>query len=378
MRRRNGTGTIKKLPGNRRRPWTVVGFVTDKEGKRSRQYLGYYETRQEAEQALMEMTATAGGLSGYTATIGDIHALWVREHYPRIQPSSQQNYDVAWDHMQDVADWKLNDHRISDFQAWFDRLETLDGLHYPQLRYVRVTLSLIYKHALKNDLARRNPAPLLVYPPLAQEWESREGKIITDEEQKTLLALLKGEGAAAIAARIYTILLYTGLRISELIQPETRWHLDAPVPYIEIQRSKTPAGVRDVPIHPACMPYVEWFRGYTPPVRIDPRAQPLTRDPDAIIVTTEGTRMGYSSYSGTYWPYVRDAMRAVSGTDHVTHDTRHTLITRLEALGTAPAVVRAIVGHAGTSVTDTTYTHITLQDCYDALSEVHYPVLEGT
>ncbi len=54
MRRPNGGGSIYKLSGNRRRPWTIR-ITTGWEGKKQKyKMVGYYGTKEEAEMALLD------------------------------------------------------------------------------------------------------------------------------------------------------------------------------------------------------------------------------------------------------------------------------------------------------------------------------------
>ena len=52
MRRANGTGTITRLPGERRRPYAVRVPDVDRRGHVVQRYLSYHATAQEAQQAL--------------------------------------------------------------------------------------------------------------------------------------------------------------------------------------------------------------------------------------------------------------------------------------------------------------------------------------
>lgn len=51
MRRANGTGSVTKLSGNRRRPYVVKVSQRDRYGFVVQKNLGYYEKAAEAQQA---------------------------------------------------------------------------------------------------------------------------------------------------------------------------------------------------------------------------------------------------------------------------------------------------------------------------------------
>ena len=52
MRRANGTGSVVKLSGNRRRPWAVRIPVRDSRGRVRQRYLSYHAKAAEAQAAL--------------------------------------------------------------------------------------------------------------------------------------------------------------------------------------------------------------------------------------------------------------------------------------------------------------------------------------
>ncbi len=55
MRKANGMGSVYKMKGKRRRPWTAcVSVGYDDKGRMKRKTVGFYATRKEAEKGLAE------------------------------------------------------------------------------------------------------------------------------------------------------------------------------------------------------------------------------------------------------------------------------------------------------------------------------------
>ena len=52
MKNQNGTGSIYKLKGKRRKSWAVRVSFQDEFGTTRRKYLGYFETKKEAQEVL--------------------------------------------------------------------------------------------------------------------------------------------------------------------------------------------------------------------------------------------------------------------------------------------------------------------------------------
>ena len=55
MKRANGTGSVVKLPGNRRAPWAVKVPVRDRRGRVRQRYLSYHAKSADAQAALEEL-----------------------------------------------------------------------------------------------------------------------------------------------------------------------------------------------------------------------------------------------------------------------------------------------------------------------------------
>ena len=70
MKRANGTGSIYKLSGNRRKPWIVRSSVVI-DGKQRYTNLGYFETREKAERFLLSESGVEIGSNVYFISDGE-------------------------------------------------------------------------------------------------------------------------------------------------------------------------------------------------------------------------------------------------------------------------------------------------------------------
>ena len=73
MRLPNGYGSVYKLSGNRRKPWTAritVGF--NEAGQPKYHFLGYFATRQEALKCLADYNASPYGVENADMTLGEV------------------------------------------------------------------------------------------------------------------------------------------------------------------------------------------------------------------------------------------------------------------------------------------------------------------
>ena len=143
----------------------------------------------------------------------------------------------------------------------------------------------------------------------------------------------------------FVCLWYSGMRIGELagIYPENIV-TDVQIPYFNLvhqenRRLKNDESIRQVPIHPACMPYVE------------------------RLYLSKAKRPGQS------WS---ENFRRNLGLPkfHGAHTLRHSFCTRMRNAGADPYVLDVLTGHALPTVTGS-YGHFTLELLSRELQKLH-------
>ena len=84
MKNANGTGSIIKLSGKRRRPYILkvtTGYTID--GKQLRKIIGYYETRKEALNGLLEYNQSKSIFIS-DITFKNVYDVWSKGHFEKI------------------------------------------------------------------------------------------------------------------------------------------------------------------------------------------------------------------------------------------------------------------------------------------------------
>ena len=152
----------------------------------------------------------------------------------------------------------------------------------------------------------------------------------------------------------FTVILmyiYTGCRASELLALKKEdVHLDER--WFYIQKSKTEAGIREVPIAEKIVPFFEYW---------------LSRDCDTLICTPDDKPFSYRNFYDSYWTILANELEFP---DFTPHCARHTCVSMLTTAGVDERVIKKIVGHKGQGVTETVYTHLELPIKLEAINKI--------
>lgn len=314
LKRANGTGTVYKLQGRRRRPWVAA---------KNRVIIGYYEKRTDAIEAL-ERTAGRDLSDSYNMTFAEVFTQWSKEHYAQIGPSGISSYNVAYKVFEPLHGRKFRDLRTRDFQGVIDaqgKKARATLAKYKQL------ITQMSQWAVREEICTTNFAKFVKLP----EAQRKEKEIFTQEEIKKL------EKDGSEAARIVLMLLATGMRIGELFKlPLADYHET----YV-VGGSKTAAGRgRVIPIRPEGRPHFAYFaRQATGPL---------------LLSGYTGERVAENYRKRNYYPL----LDKLGIERHTPHATRHTYTSRAVKEGMPPEILQRILGHADYSTTANIYTHI--------------------
>lgn len=331
MRKPNGYGCIKRLSGNRRRPFV---FVISKNGKQ--RPVEYFTNQIDAEifQADYNKTHNHHSLPGHQITLIELYHRWLPAHIADTGPSqsSLDSYKNAFRHLTDLHYDPVAKLRYTDYQRILDGMKRR-GLSYSSLKKVRSLISLLEKYALKTEIITKSYAPLLS---IGRNRPIRPHHTFSRQKINRLWTAVDCHGADTVL-----ILFYTGMRCGEMLQlQKSDVHLRQR--YIRITRSKTAAGIRIIPIHHRIAPLIE---------------ARMACPGDALICDDTGRPYNYGRYC-TIW---RSVMHRIRAEGHTTHDCRHTVATLLDNAGANETAKRRILGHAGGDITERVYTHKGLQ-----------------
>lgn len=326
MRKPNGYGCIKRLSGNRRRPFV---FVISENGKQ--RPVEYFTNQIDAEifQADYNKTHNHRSLPGHQITLTELYYRWLPAHTSNTSPSQStlDSYSNSFKHLISLHYEPFQQLKYEDYQKIIDSMRK-SGLSYSSLKKVRSLISLLEKYAVKIDLISRCYAPLLS---IGKNRPVRPHRPFSRQKINRLWSHCNAPGVDTVL-----ILLYTGMRVSEMLHLK-KSDVNLRHGYIRITKSKTVSGIRTIPIHH----------------RITPLVAKRMHSSGDYLVTNAGKPYDYSCYC-IIW---RSVMQIIKANGHTTHDCRHTVATLLDNAGANESAKRRILGHAGGDVTERVYTH---------------------
>lgn len=334
IRRGNGEGSIIKLSGKRRKPYAVrvtVGWTV--EGKQKYKYVSYHEKISEANKALREYLVKPYDLYTKDVTVLDLFEEWRKS--TKLSEITIKGYVSAFRQVEVLHNQKIRDIKIIDLE---DAMEVLKPSM--QTAYKNV-MQHVYTQGIKNDIIDRNLADFII--PAQKPKGNRQPFTLEQIEQIKDFKHRYND--------ITIILLYTGLRITELLEIKKE-NVNLDLRYM-IGGKKTKAGLnRVIPIHDDIFEIVKMH----------------FEKSNKYLIENNGSPVNYYTFMHTYWMRLKEYL----GTDHTPHCTRHTFITYADKHNLNQISVKKIVGHATGDITGDVYTHKNIQLLVDEINKLKY------
>ena len=339
MKNANGTGSIIKLSGKRRRPYILkvtTGYTID--GKQLRKIIGYYETRKEALNGLLEYNQSKSIFIS-DITFKNVYDVWSKGHFEKITEQTAKSIKYIYQtHMNKLNDYKIKDIKLIDLQNFINELKE-KGLSSGTMKQVKSILNMMFNYALKNEYINKN---MIEFLDIGKFKKVIERKIFTNEEIK-ILWNNKGERDIDIVL----ILIYTGLRVNELLMLENN-QINLEDRYIRTG-SKTEAGKnRLIPINYKIFPLMTKY------IKLNNRY---------LFQTNTGNHLIYNNYR----PIFKKIMQELGLQEHTIHDTRHTFATLLSNANANKTSIKNIIGHTNYGITEKIYTHKDIEELKKAV-----------
>ena len=340
MRRANGTGSVYKLSGKRRRPWVAsISCGLDSLGRPIRRIIGCFPRRADAESALALYHFDPSLTEKKDITLRQLYDEWSSVHYTNISQSMAAGYQAAWRFLEPFYHVKFRLIRTAHVQRTLDDISASKS--QSTLQKVRTLWGLLFKYALENDIVTKNYAQFATLP----KYEKVEKEIFPDTE----IAIYQKHDENP-AAQILLMLIYSGMRIQEL--------LNLTVFDVDLKRRTITGGLKTdsgkhgvIPIASKVYPYwVNWCDGCT-----------------GYIFTRAGSRITQAYYRNSMLYPLQDELGLPRRTPHA---ARHTCATMLARQGIAPLLIQQILGHSNYAFTADVYTHKDMNSLQNAIDSL--------
>lgn len=338
MKLPNGYGSVVFLGKKRRRPWAAritVGWNEEK--KQIYKYISYHEKRTDAFTALVEYNKNPYDIDTTSVTLADVFNAWSLKKYPTLSKHSADNYSSIFKKCAKLYNMPFREIKSTHLQAIIDENKHLAGV-----ALLKILFSHLYGYAIKNDIIEKDYSQFLEAPAQRQI------------EQKTPFSLQEvatlWEHKDNLTARIVLVLLYTGMRISELLQMEVE-NVNLDGGYM-VGGIKTDAGKnRIIPIHSDIVPIIK---------------VQLLNNTKYLFPAKRGGRLAYSTFRADFAPLMEKLNMS-----HTLHETRHTFISQADRCGINSTILKRIVGHANGDIT-LHYTHKDTAELLTEIKKLHY------
>lgn len=363
MRLPNAYGSVYKLSGKRRNPWAArktVGWKQVPEKGMSYpiyQFIGYYPTKADALQALAAYNENPYDISSTYITFKEVYEKWSEAHFETIKNTN--GYKAAFKTSEPLYNLKFADIKLDHLQHLVDN----SGKNTPTLKTLKNMWSLMWDYAVMHEIVTADKRNMVRYVNISKPGNpnSLDREPFTKKEIEKLWETKSSNEYISIVL----MLIYTGLRIGELLELKKEdVHLEER--WFYVRESKTDAGIREVPIAEKIVPFFDLW---------------LKKDCDYLVCTPDEQPFKYRNYYDSYWlPLMtqlgfgaftaEDNKKEPVYNGHRPHDTRHTCVSLLTEAGVDERIIQKIVGHKGQNVTQAVYTHLELPIKLEAINSI--------
>lgn len=355
-RRPNGSGTVVKLSGRRRKPFCARVTLDERNpinGEKKQLVIGTFETYQEALNALSLYSLTKNNtiskkeameidpevyqkvqekMSKKVPTFLDIYYILDKEDFSSLSPHTQNNMHGAIKHLKKLHYLKIDQITLRMIQDVFDE----DGSNHGTQVHMKTICTKVFRYAVVNQyISRDDDYTSYIRVPKYEESDMHRPYTINE-----ILALKKADTPEA---HIMLIFIYTGVRINELLNiNRDNIHIDEKcdddgterlISYM-ITGSKTKAGKnRIVPIHDDIKQYV-----------VNELLKPEKRLVD----------VSYPNFTNRT---VLVKVNKLLNTHHTMHDTRKTFATLCQMNNLNVYIRKKVLGHRMNDITFDVYTN---------------------
>lgn len=340
--------------------WKLV--PTDKTPAGKREDLSLREKIKEIQKDLEDGIDTIGK----KMTVCQLYALQ-NKHRQNIRRKTQKGREHLMGILENdpLGKRSIDSVKLSDGKEWALRMKE-KGYAFKTISNYKRSLKASFYTAIDNDCIRKNPFNYQLSTVLKDDTKPKVA--LTKEQEVNLLTFAKSDKSYQKYCDAMTVLLGTGLRISELcgltmsdldfrkriISIDHQLLNETGVGYY-IEQPKTENGIRQLPMTE------DVFQALKRVIKNRKDAEPIVVDGyrDFLFLNSKGLPMLGGNYTSAFKGLVNKYNKCQKDTlPHVTpHTFRHTFCTYLANKGMNPKSLQYLMGHANITLTLNYYAH---------------------
>lgn len=386
-RRKDNKNRVLKEGEYQRANGTFEYKWRDKKGKRHSIYAKTLEELREKEIDVLRDALDGIRTDKKDLTINDLYNLWVQLKRG-LKANTFANYKYMYTQFvqPDFGNSKINELKRTDIRAFYNNLADEQHLKAATIDNIHTVLHQVLELGVEDDYLRYNPSDnALKELKKAHNNDSEKRKALTVPEQELFETFLKRKGQYNKWYPIFTVMLWTGLRVGEITG--LRWcDIDMKDETISVNHTlvfyskgknqgcsfavntpKTEAGRRIIPMLPKVKEAFMLEKQYQEECGINCRAT-VDGYTDFIFIN----RFGDVQHQGTlnkalrriirdcnYWVLDQNKKNPVTLPKFSNHSLRHTFTTRMCEAGVNIKAMQEILGHADAETTMDIYAEAT-------------------
>lgn len=319
--------------------------ITDRweDGRQIYTTIGYFKSRKEANIALADYHNDPYDVASRKLTFSEVYERWSERRFPQVSPNRAEQFISIYKALAEFHEKPFADLKLLQLQAYFDRRTDISSA---SLQHYKILLNQLYKYAIKHEITDKNYAQFIE---ITKTGKVKPHKTFSEAELRALW-----EARDDRDVQIILLLIYTGLRITELLEMP-KYRVNVQERYM-VGGIKTEAGRdRVIPLNWRILPFVEAL---------------MQNDSRFLIAKqNKGKSEAYSyHYHGFRYAIWKPLLKRF-GMNHSIHDTRHTFISLADSAGVNKVALKRIVGHKNEDVTEE-YTHKELGELIQEIDKI--------
>lgn len=372
MKNPNGYGTIKKLNGARRRPygayittdydmpeaWPDISFLADalppdlfrdvqqryesyklaniQPAKQVQKCIGTFENKRDAMLALADYNRAPYDMANSEITFSEVYNILYEREFKELKTSMRQVYTTSFKKCEILHNMKMREIKLAHLQGVMDNYAEYSNSVQTNLK---ILFHAIFNYAIENDIIARDYSKFVKISPTPE----KKRKPFSKNEIRTIQENLDWSSPAGVQMMdIVLTMIYTGMRIGEILAVRCE-DVHLADRWMAVHGTKTAAADRIVPIHRDIIPIIQ---------------ARLAVGGELLFERDGGGKIGYQYFT----LYFFNDFKKHFGIDKTPHACRHTFITLAMASDMNQVLIRKMVGHSASNVTEVTYTHAYISD----------------